>query len=137
MQRVTLPAPRGKGQSTFVCLDAEKPSGTKRAAKSPTLTALVLPPDASDGAPVRTLKLIGREAWCLSELVKAGHTGITSLGYPGARLSHYVFCLRRQGIVIDMTPEANGGTFIGKYGRYRLRSNVRVIESTSLDRVRP
>lgn len=36
------------------------------------------------------LNLRGRLAWTLSELVKAGHNGITPLHNPAPRVSHYV-----------------------------------------------
>lgn len=102
---------------------------TKKAALS--LKAVALPPEGAD-APRRDLALYGREAWCLNELVRAGTQGITSLAYPGARLSHYVFCLRRQGLAIDTASEANTGAFSGKHGRYTLKSRVRIVSAVGL-----
>ena len=95
------------------------------------LKVVAFPPEGAD-APRRDLALYGREAWCLNELVRAGAQGITSLAYPGARLSHYVFCLRRHGLAIDTANEANTGAFSGTHGRYTLRSGVRIVSAVGL-----
>jgi hypothetical protein len=103
-----------------------KADGSKKAASN--LKVVAFPPEGAD-APRRDLALYGREAWCLNELVRAGAQGITSLAYPGARLSHYVFCLRRHGLAIDTTSEANTGAFNGTHGRYTLKSRVRIVSA--------
>jgi hypothetical protein len=96
-----------------------------------SLKVVAFPPEGA-GDQRRDLALYGREAWCLSELVRAGTQGITSLAYLGARLSHYVFCLRRHGLAIDTASEANTGAFSGKHGRYTLKSRVRIISAIGL-----
>jgi hypothetical protein len=132
MTIITFPTPVSKGQSAATHNEAEKLRGAKRVTKTPALTVTVLPPDANGGAPVRELRLCGRDAWCLNELVRAGSAGITSISYPGARLSHYIFRLRLLGIDIGTTSEVNAGAFGGTHGRYQLRSRVRIISSTGL-----
>lgn len=72
------------------------------------------------------LHLKGRLAWAMIELVRAGDSGITSLHNPGPRLSHYVMCLRRKGVVIDTTMTAHDGPFPGEHGVYRLRCAVTI-----------
>jgi hypothetical protein len=132
MTLIAFPTPVSKGRSSAAHNHAEKPRGAKLVTKTPALTVTVLPPDANGGAPVRELRLTGREAWCLNELVRAGSAGITSIDYPGARLSHYIFRLRLLGIVIATTSETNAGAFGGTHGRYQLCSRVRVVSSTGL-----
>jgi hypothetical protein len=95
------------------------------------LTVSILPDDGSDTSP-RELTLESRDAWCLNELLRAGMRGITASAYPGARLSHYVFCLRGQGIAIDTVSEANTGAFGGTHARYILRSRVGILCSKGL-----
>jgi len=73
-----------------------------------------------------TLHLKGRLAWTMLELVKAGDAGITPLHNPAPRVSHYVMCLRRKGIVIDTDMQAHGGAFPGEHGVYRLKSAVTI-----------
>lgn len=75
------------------------------------------------------LHLRGRIAWTLCELVKAGNRGITPMHNPAPRVSHYVMCLRRKGVVIDTDMQPHGGAFPGEHGVYRLKSAV------TLDRV--
>jgi hypothetical protein len=119
-----------KPHSHFADNDKENVTGGTSAIKSgPHLIACVLPPE---GGEAREIKVTRRIAWCLHELVRAGTQGITSLSYAGARLSHYIFCLRRQGIVIDVAREPNIGAFGGTHGRYRLKSRVRIIKSVGL-----
>ena len=98
---------------------------------APSLKVVALPPEGTDDQTC-DLALYGREAWCLNELVRAGAQGITSLTYPGARLSHYVFCLRRHGLAIDTASEANAGAFGGTHGRYTLKSRVRIVSAIGL-----
>lgn len=73
-----------------------------------------------------TLNLRGRLAWTMLELVKAGDSGITPLHNPAPRVSHYVMCLRRKGVVIDTDMQPHGGTFPGEHGVYRLKSAVTI-----------
>lgn len=44
---------------------------------------------------------IGREAWTLRHLVSAGRTGVTTIDHPAPRWSHYVYKLRKAGLVIS------------------------------------
>ena len=123
---------RRAATSTFP--NAEKADGTAKAHTrpgTPSLKIVALPPEGAS-APTRELSLFGREAWCLNELVRAGIAGITARQFPGARISHYVFCLRGQGLAIETKSEANTGAFAGSHGRYTLQSRVRIIRSTGL-----
>jgi hypothetical protein len=79
-----------------------------------------------------TLQLRGRLAWTLSELVKAGDTGITTLQNPAPRVSHYVMTLRRKGIAIETLIEKHEGPFPGIHGRYLLASNVSIAPEGTL-----
>lgn len=71
----------------------------------------------------------GRFAQTLARLLHAGRSGITSLDHPGTRLSHYVYRLRRDGLLIVMHDERHGGPFAGSHGRYELRTPVVVLET--------
>jgi hypothetical protein len=71
---------------------------------------------------------IGRLAWPLLQLHRAGEAGITSLENPAPRLSHYVYGLRRDGLAIETTYEDHGGDFAGGHGRYRLITLIEVVE---------
>jgi hypothetical protein len=70
----------------------------------------------------------GRDAWALSELVKAGDNGCTPLSHPGPRWSHYTWKLRRQGVAIETVTERHGGPWAGHHARYVLRCPVEIIE---------
>jgi hypothetical protein len=80
----------------------------------------------------RELTVKGRDAWALRKLIERGEGGITALDEIGPRLSHYIFKLRRAGIVIETKEEVHGGAFAGWHGRYILRSKVDVIEGGEL-----
>lgn len=69
----------------------------------------------------------GRFGWSLEELVNAGNRGITPIERPAPRWSHYVFRLRRRGVRIETIPERHGGRYSGRHGRYRLKSEVRIL----------
>jgi hypothetical protein len=71
---------------------------------------------------------IGRFAWALLRLHRAGEAGITSLENPAPRLSHYIFGLRRDGLDITTEYEDHGGDFAGRHGRYRLATPIEVVE---------
>lgn len=73
-------------------------------------------------------KFIGRQAWTVSALVKAGDRGITAFDNVGPRLSHYVFELRKTGMVIETKDEPHGGPFPGSHGRYVLGTPVKILE---------
>ena len=80
--------------------------------------------NGSDG---RVISVTGRCAQTLDKLIEAGNRGITSFHHPGPRLSHYIMCLRRQGIAIETQDERHGGQFSGEHGRYVLRAAVHVL----------
>lgn len=69
----------------------------------------------------------GREAWTLRHLLSAGSIGITTLEQPAPRWSHYVFKLRKAGLVISTDREMHGGAYPGSHGRYRLETPVTVV----------
>lgn len=71
----------------------------------------------------------GRDAWALSELVKAGIEGCTPITHPGPRWSHYTWKLRKQWVAIETITEAHGGPWAGHHARYVLRSAVEIIET--------
>lgn len=73
-------------------------------------------------------KVIGRDAWALQHLRRAGERGCTPIDTPGPRWSHYVFKLRRAGFLIETVEEPHGGPFSGHHARYVLRSKVSIIE---------
>lgn len=80
------------------------------------------------GADGPALTVKGRMAWALHELVRAGELGCTPIERPAPRWSHYVFLLRKAGLVIETVDENHGGAYSGSHGRYVLRSPVQVIE---------
>jgi hypothetical protein len=74
-----------------------------------------------------TATVIGRDAWCLSELLGAGSHGVTPLERPAPRWSHYVYKLRKAGLVIETIDESHSGPFAGTHGRYVLRTKVSIV----------
>lgn len=78
-----------------------------------------------DGAPER--KFVGRFAWALSELIRAGQKGVTPIERPAPRWSHYVFRLRRDGVGIATVEEPHGGSYAGRHARYVLTTPVVVV----------
>ncbi|MDF2371431.1 MAG: hypothetical protein P1V21_11635 [Rhizobiaceae bacterium] len=72
-----------------------------------------------------TIALSGRNAWALSQLIKAGKTGCTPISRPAPRWSAYVHNLRSVGFCIETIHEPHAGPFPGTHARYVLRSNVR------------
>jgi hypothetical protein len=88
-----------------------------------TITARVLP----DG---NMIKVVGRDAWALRNLVNAGGIGCTPIDVPGPRWSHYVFKLRKFGFVIQTIDEKHGGPFAGTHARYVLKSEIQIIEAS-------
>lgn len=74
------------------------------------------------------LELRGRPAWTLQKLMAAGNSGITTAELPaGLRLSHYILILRKSGIRITTQYEDHGGAFAGRHARYRLASDVSLL----------
>jgi hypothetical protein len=76
----------------------------------------------------RTFEVTGQTARALIALAMAGERGCTSLEVSSwaYRLAHYVLCLRRLGLQIDMRREEHHG---GWHGRYRLRTGVEILET--------
>lgn len=88
------------------------------------VTFRVLP----DGAPTT---VVGRDAWMYKELVKVGQRGLTTLENPAPRISHYIFKLRRAGLVIQSEDEKHAGPFAGSHARYRLMSETEILSDNS------
>ena len=80
------------------------------------------------GAEGPAVTLRGRDAWFLQELLKVGPRGLTTLEYPGTRISQYCMKNRRAGIHIACDDEKHDGPFKGTHGRYRLVSDVVVLD---------
>lgn len=74
------------------------------------------------------VSLVGRLAWAMCQLHRAGTAGCTPIDTPGPRWSGYVHKLRRRGIDIETRQERHGGPFPGRHARYVLRSRVRIVE---------
>ncbi len=62
--------------------------------------------------------VIGRDAWALLELHRAGDCGCTPLTHPGPRWSGYVHKLRKLGLRIETVTESHDGPFAGHHARY-------------------
>lgn len=85
------------------------------------ITARILP----DG---NTFTVTGRDAWALSELLKAGQRGCTYMDHPAPRLSRCICNLRRKySLIIKTVLEVHPDRFGGAHARYVLRSNVEII----------
>jgi hypothetical protein len=80
-----------------------------------------------DGGSVRVA--VGRFAQTLARLDDVGEAGISSLYFPGIRLSHYIKILRDDyGVAIETVREPHGGDYPGRHGRYLLRSQLEVVK---------
>jgi hypothetical protein len=78
-----------------------------------------------EGEHAREITLVGRFAWCLEELNKAGPRGCTPIERPAPRWSHYVYRLRKDwGLAIETIHEAHGGPYSGHHARYVLHTPV-------------
>lgn len=74
-------------------------------------------------------EVVGRYAWTLAELLRAGKQGVTPIERPAPRWSHYVHKLRTEhGITIETIDEPHGGAFPGTHGRYVLHTPIEVLE---------
>lgn len=89
------------------------------------IRAAIIQEDGSETLPITT---VGRDAWLLDKLMKAGDRGITTLEIPAPRTSGYLFHLRGFGFDITTEYESHTGTFAGRHGRFRLKSKVRIVE---------
>lgn len=75
-----------------------------------------------------TLATVGREAWCLAQLIANGPQGVTPLERPAPRWSDYVFRLRKRGLPVQTIEEPHGGPYRGHHARYRLDVPVVVLD---------
>lgn len=73
------------------------------------------------------LRVKGRQAWMLNQLLQVGAVGFTSKDAPGARISEYVSQLRQKGVPIRTIRQKHGGPFPGVHGLYLLDCQVRRI----------
>jgi len=73
------------------------------------------------------IRVVGRVAWTLLQLIEAGQAGCTPIERPAPRWSDYVFQLRALGVHIETISEKHVGPFPGNHGRYVLRSNVELL----------
>lgn len=87
-----------------------------------------------DGA---ILRVVGRDAWCLRQLLNSGDRGFTTLENPAPRVSHYIFKLRRAGLIIESKEEKHGGLYSGRHSRYILHTRIRVLADEKTTEVRP
>lgn len=76
----------------------------------------------------RSITLTGRNAWALTELIRAGKKGCTPIDHPGPRWSAYVFNLKHEyGLAIETINEPHGKPFPGTHARYVLQTPVIII----------
>ncbi|MDQ0998088.1 hypothetical protein QFZ34_003270 [Phyllobacterium ifriqiyense] len=77
--------------------------------------------------------LKGRVAWTAEQLVKAGSQGITTVQFPGVRLSEHVRVLRHDfGIEIETIVEKHDGPFPGSHGIYKLVTELAVLTESEV-----
>jgi hypothetical protein len=69
----------------------------------------------------------GRVAWCLHALALAGERGVTPIERPAPRWSHYVWCLRGEGVAVETIHEGHAGAYSGTHARYVLRCPVEIL----------
>jgi hypothetical protein len=84
--------------------------------------APLLPP-----TPIRVPK---RAMFLLDALYKAGAEGITTIEFPGVRVSAAILHLRRAGVNVQTIYEKHSGEFAGRHGRFVLRSRVEPIHDS-------
>jgi hypothetical protein len=112
-------------RSCYKCHDPS--SRQKTPGRKPTVKVGLL--DDADNV-TSTLAFDGRAAWALDQLVRAGERGCTPIDNAAPRWSHYVWLIRRAGIVVETINEPHGGPYAGHHARYQLRSRLAVLEST-------
>jgi hypothetical protein len=74
------------------------------------------------------VELVGRDAWALRMLIRAGERGVTPIEVPGPRWSAYVYKLHKRGILIETLDDEHGGPFPGRHARYVLHSQVTILD---------
>jgi len=62
-----------------------------------------------DGCPERVF--VGRFAWALNEVIRAGERGVTPINTPAPLWSHYVYRLRKDGFSVETVNEGHRGRF--------------------------
>jgi hypothetical protein len=106
------------------CPRNDKPESKSRRGKAQLLVRYRL----ADDPPGKVREAAGRYGWTLLNLYRAGSAGLTTLERPAPRWSHYVYILRGEGVEISTEYEKHSGAFSGNHGRYRLLSNVNILE---------
>lgn len=86
-----------------------------------------------DGQDAFTVTVVGRVAWMLLSLMRAGNRGITPIERPAPRHSDYTFRLRNLGIRVETIDESHGGSFAGSHARYVLKDQVAISGGNLLD----
>jgi hypothetical protein len=81
--------------------------------------------------PPTPIKVPKRAMFLLDALVKAGASGITTIEFPGVRVSTGILHLRRAGLEVQTLYESHEGEFAGRHGRFVLRSRVELITDDS------
>jgi hypothetical protein len=117
-------APQPKRKPSMETVHSGTTAGNQRNSRRPTSSTTVSARVLPDG---HTFTVTGRAAWMLQQLMAADKTGVTAAQHPGARIAHYVFLLRREGLIIETIHESHGGPFPGSHARYRLASDVSII----------
>ncbi|MBN9365388.1 MULTISPECIES: hypothetical protein [unclassified Devosia] len=85
------------------------------------------------GAEPVTVSVIGRTAWAILSLMRAGKRGCTPIDRPAPRWSDYVFKARGIGFNIETVHEGHEGSFAGHHARYVLHDAVTVSGGTLTD----
>ena len=80
------------------------------------------------------IKVPKRAMFLLDALVMAGASGITTIEFPGVRVSAGILHLRRAGVDVQTIYEKHSGEFAGRHGRFVLRSRVEPITDNSPSR---
>ena len=83
-----------------------------------------------DGTRPHRIACIGRVAWAILSLMRAGKKGCTPIDRPAPRWSDYVFKARGLGFNIETVHEGHEGPFAGHHARYVLHDRVAVAGGT-------
>jgi hypothetical protein len=81
--------------------------------------------------PPTPIKVPKRAMFLLDALYKAGVEGITTIEFPGVRVSAGILHLRKAGVDVQTLYESHDGEFAGRHGRFVLRSRVEPITDDS------
>jgi hypothetical protein len=114
----------GEGLESTLKPELSNPKSSYKQSQRNLVVAARITPDG----PV--LRVTGRAAWALLELLKAGLKGCTPIDCPAPRWSEYVRKLRHDyGLVIETVSEEHGGDFPGRHGRYVLRTPISIVNA--------